>query len=71
MNSERYIPKIGDRISCKIHTYLTHIWLDLPRPTEKRCSGIIVKEMYNAIFVIKTDDNKLFACSVGYTYKPT
>ena len=63
---------IGDRVIGKVHRYLTHIWTCEPiPPKDMSCSGVIIREMYNAIFLIKTDDNQLFACSRGYTYKPT
>ena len=66
---------IGDRVSGKVNRYLTHVWVGEAGPyivpTETRCSGVIVREMYNALFLIKTDSGKLFACSRDYVYKPT
>ena len=61
--------RIGDRVSCKIHRYLTNVWTDCPTPTEKRCNGVIVRQMHNSMFLIRDDMGKLFACSIGFIYK--
>ena len=75
MNKQKYMPKMGDRVAGKVHKYLTHVWIGpdgtLIIPTETFCSGVIVRQMHNAMFLIKTDEGKRLACSLGYVYKPT
>ena len=58
---------IGDRVIGKVHPYLSSVWArdagPYTVPTETSCSGIIIKQFHNAMFLIKTDENKLLACS--------
>ena len=71
VDMSKQILNIGDRVLGKVHTNLTRVWIGTELPTEKYCSGVIVRQMHNAMFLIKTDDSRLFACSIGYIYKPT
>ena len=75
MSKQDYVPKIGERVFGKVHKYLTHVWIGpagpLIIPEEDSCSGVIVRQMHNEMFLIKTDEGKLLACSHGHIYKPT
>ena len=75
IKKQNYIPQIGDRVLGIVHPYLTHVWIGpegpLIIPTEKICSGVIVKKIYNFMFLIKTDGDKLLASTIGYIYKPS
>ena len=66
-----YMPTIGDRVLGKVDRYLTHIWAGVPIPTETSCSGIVIRQMHNTMFLVKADNDQLFACQRGYIYKPT
>ena len=67
----KYIPTMGERVLAKVDRYLTHVWTNEPIPTKTSCSGVIIRQIHNAMFLIKSDNGQLFACQRGYIYKPT
>ena len=56
--------EIGDRIACKVHRYLTHVWIGGEIPTQKRCSGIVVRKIHD-MCLVQTDDGERFAAANG------